>query len=280
MNMDTQSDKLIDIDLHCHYIYEFFLYDSDFYPDEAIAGIMDLLSIASGIESIEINLRKYDRSLLFCDMERVYNKDQCKYHEIMIRPMIKFLYIWTAVEKLIDLINPVNEKKGKVAKIIKYVEDKFNSTDSLPHHDELMVSLDGMITEIRTHTNEDQDKFEDKIKKYAGKSLMEKTWRYVYEIRNHYVHGAISYSGQSESTAKSYKDIFDVSSRLTLFLIQYLMMFYRGKDPYAFAEFGEDTGDGIFFGIFFSRSLRNIHVVSDDTNSIKQGDKYAREMVR
>lgn len=114
-------NETLSIQEHCYRLREFLICSNN---DNFILT-SDWLLLASSIESIEIDIDKYDSSWFKCNAAYEYDEANQKLLEKFTRELSIFNFIWCSIESIIDSVkppdHPVKNIKGKIRNIAFYL---------------------------------------------------------------------------------------------------------------------------------------------------------------
>lgn len=212
---DAPEMTLLQLDEHCARLSEAIL--ELLYWDE----VSEWLTVASSIETVEVNTAKYDRALM-CD-DHGYGEAR----DILVRQFVEdfsvFSLVWGALEGMLDRLKlpPQPSRKGKISAACFHLKNEFRSkTTCLGLREELqsfLLTAQRCIgfASVRNRYVRGQEFGE------AGIGL-----HVVYELRNQFAHGSVVFPrpDADNKPASGHQTLTKHATRIVLLQIQMLLI--------------------------------------------------------
>lgn len=221
--------KIISIQKHCYRLKELLVC----YGHSKFIIPSDWLLLASAVQTVEINIDKYDSSWFKCNAAYEYDEANQDLLKKFTRELSIFNFIWCSIEAIIDAINPpkhpIKNRRGKTRNIAYYLNKNLDQASIIEDYIK-------NINQFKTLASDylDQAKLVNKLKLssegIAGLGLI-----LVSELRNTFAHGSLSLPIPDENN-EPYSlqlDLIKAASRICLYSLQFILYIHlKGYDDF------------------------------------------------
>ena len=232
-----KNSQLIDIQGHCFRLSELLI---ELGP-HAFKSAIDWLTIASGVESVQVRTAKYDQSVLYCRGAFEYEKKRSELLSHLATELTIFNFVWGSFESVTKAFSlpslPKRLKKGDgsvVDRTIWFLKQHYGSEPSLAFYNDYLCNLCEYIG-----CNEYYNKYQKEFKFQNFVDLPGLGLHIVRKIRNDLAHGSAVMPQPDDWGEKSTKllpsehrhlYLVQTCTRILLFTIQmFLLVQARGK---------------------------------------------------
>ena len=232
-----KNSQLIDIQGHCFRLGELLI---ELGP-HAFKSAIDWLTIASGVESVQVRTAKYDQSVLYCRGAFEYEKKRSELLSHLATELTIFNFVWGSFESVAKASSlpslPKRLKKGDgsvVDRTIWFLKQHYGSEPSLAFYNDYLCNLCEYIG-----CNEYYNKYQKEFKFQNFADLPGLGLHIVRKIRNDLAHGSAVMPQPDDWGEKSTKllpsehrhlYLVQTCTRILLFTIQmFLLVQARGK---------------------------------------------------
>ena len=232
-----KNSQLIDIQVHCFRLSELLI---ELCPD-AFKSAIDWLTIASGVESVQVKTAKYDQSVVYCRGAFEYEEKRSELLSHLTTKLTTFNFVWNSFESVVKVFEfpplPKHLKKGSgriVDRTIWFLKQHYGSEASLAFYNDHLCNLYKYI-----RYNEYYNEYEKEFKFQNFADLPGLGLHIVRKIRNDLAHGSAVMpqpDDWGETSAKLLPSehrhlyLIDTCTRILLFTIQmFLLAQARGK---------------------------------------------------
>lgn len=184
------------------------------------------LEVASGIIRVDFCVTRFDLTYGYCENAADFMGAREEILTMYTLELTRFMFIWCALESLIEKINPdkVSKEDGIVNNICGYMKIHLGPDDLIDCYKMLVVDLE----EILRNSDVNEQKI---IKRFKAKDFVSPhgTGLYVvYKLRNLFVHGGLKFPKpdiENKSYSK-YSKMVEISSRIILLSMQMILLAY------------------------------------------------------
>ncbi|WP_204137012.1 hypothetical protein [Halomicronema sp. CCY15110] len=183
------------------------------------------LHIASSLESVTLNTIKNNRSFGWCRDSDEYDLARDKLLNSFVQKLTIFNFVWGALESAIDIVkppkHPEKDKRGKISNTCYLIGKRFNADSQVSGLEEANIAFKEIsskcfgLERIKNRISRIQDYGESGVGLYA-----------VYELRNLFAHGSISFPEPDEDNEPNspYDSLVEHATRIVLLSIQMLII--------------------------------------------------------
>ena len=224
-----KNSQLIDIQVHCFRLSELL---TELGP-HAFKSAIDWLTIASGVESVQVKTAKYDQSVVYCRGAFEYEEKRSELLSHLTTKLTTFNFVWNSFESVTKVFRH-RKKKSIVEQAIRFLKRNYGSEPSLAFYNDHLCNLYKYI-----RYNEYYNEYEKEFKFQNFVDLPGLGLHIVRKIRNDLAHGSAVMPQPDDWGEKSAKllpsehrhlDLIDTCTRILLFTIQmFLLAQARGK---------------------------------------------------
>ena len=224
-----KNSQLIDIQVHCFRLSELLI---ELCPD-AFESAIDWLTIASGVESVQVKTAKYDQSVVYCRGAFEYEEKRSELLSHLTTKLTTFNFVWNSFESVTKVF-PHKKDKSIVNQTIRFLKRNYGSEPSLAFYNDHLCNLYKYI-----RYNEYYNEYEKEFKFQNFVDLPGLGLHIVRKIRNDLAHGSAVMPQPDDWGEKSAKllpsehrhlYLIDTCTRILLFTIQmFLLAQARGK---------------------------------------------------
>ena len=232
-----KNSQLIDIQTHCFRLSELL---GKLMPFTFMSAI-DWLTIASGVESVNVRTAKHDISVLYCKGAFEYEEKRSELLSHLATELTIFNFVWGSFESVAKAFSlpslPKRLKKGDgsvVDRTIWFLKQHYGSEPSLAFYNDYLCNLCEYIG-----YNEDYNKYQKEFNFQNFADLPGLGLHIVRKIRNDLAHGSAVMPHPDDWGEKSTKllpsehrhlYLVQTCTRILLFTIQmFLLVQARGK---------------------------------------------------
>lgn len=212
--------QLKEIDEHCSDLSSFLSgWDMQLYwPD-----LCDWLHVASGIVKVEFDVIRFESGFGWCSNADEFSLSREEILQKYITELTRFTYVWSALESLINDINPEKaHEKGKINSICFYLKNRLGPTDNILPYTLLLKQLHSLLS--KSEVNE--PKILNRFEKIPHVSSHGRGIYVIYKLRNLFLHGSLNFpfpDGENKPNS-SYPELVNLSTRIVLLTIQMILM--------------------------------------------------------
>ncbi len=196
-------------------------------------SVYEWLNIASSIDSLSINTTKNNSSFGWCRDADEYDLARSDLLEIAVKKLSIFNFIWGALEASIEVIkppkHPIREKRGKISDTCYLLKNKFSIHSQLVGLSEETKAFKDFASQCFGFA-----RVESRLRKYTDYGSSGIGLYAVYELRNLFAHGSLSFpQPEGENKPQSpFLELVDHASRIVLMNIQMLLLNHLDYDFY------------------------------------------------
>lgn len=225
-----ENNQIIDIQIHCFRLGELLSKLNNF----AFISAIDWLTIASGIESVNVRTAKHDESVLYCSGAFEFEEKRSQLLSQLATRLTIFNFVWGSFESVVKVF--LDRKNGSIVEqTIRFLKQNYGSEPSLAFYNDYLCDLCKYIG-YNGYYSEYQKEF--KFQNFAD--LPGLGLHIVRKIRNDLAHGSAVMPLPEDWGEKSAKllpsehrhlDLVDICIRILLFTIQmFLLAHVREKE--------------------------------------------------
>ena len=175
-----KNSRLIDVQTHCFRLGELLGRLDNF----AFMSAIDWLTIASGVESVNVRTAKHDESVVYCRGAYEYEEKRSELLSHLTTKLTIFNFVWGSFESVAKVF--LNRKDGSIVEqVIRFLKQHYGSEPSLAFYNDYLCNLCEYI-EHNEYYNEYEKEF--KFQKFAD--LPGLGLHVVRKIRNDLAHGS------------------------------------------------------------------------------------------
>ena len=226
-----KNSQLIDIQVHCFRLSELLIELGPY----ALKSTIDWLTIASGVESVQVRTAKYDQSVVYCRGAFEYEEKRSELLSHLTTKLTTFNFVWNSFESVVKAFGfpplPKHLKKGTgriVDRTIWFLKRNYGSEPSLAFYHDHLCNLYKYI-----QYNEYYNEYEKEFKFQNFVDLPGLGLHIVRKIRNDLAHGSAVMPQPDDWGEKSAKllpsehrhlYLIDTCTRILLFTIQMFLL--------------------------------------------------------
>ncbi len=226
---------ILSLQEHCYRLREFLICSSN----NNFILTCDWLLLASSVESIEINIDKYDSLWFKCNAAYEYDEANEKLLKKFTRELSIFNFIWCSIEAIIDAIKPPNHPvkhiRGKIRNIAFYLNKNLEQSKIIEDYLHNVCQFKILAFDFLKQENI-ANKLKLSEEGIAGLGLI-----LVYELRNTFAHGSLEfpYPDENNEPFSPQLDLIKIASRICLYSLQFILHIYL-KNHYYFEVFKDN----------------------------------------
>jgi hypothetical protein len=226
------------------------------------SSVYEWLHIASSIESVSLDTIKNNRSFGWCRDSDEYDLARDELLNSFVQKLTVFNFVWGALESAIEIVkppkHPEKDKRGKISNTCYLIGKIFNTDSQISGLKEEAIAFKEISNKcfgfgferVQGRISKIQDYGESGVGLYA-----------VYELRNLFAHGSMSFPEPDEDNEPNspYDSLVEHATRIVLLSIQILMLHHFDAEDY---EIWHDSDLTILGNV-----LRSCHLEEDDSSS-------------
>lgn len=205
--------------------------------------VSDWLHLSCGVSNVDVITARFDQSVLWCSNVAAFENERSKEFSTLTTAIVRFQFIWCAVESLIEVIEKKSklkkrEDQGKISWACAFLKTaqikqppmiRTSYTSILSSYERAILN-DNYFLKLIT----DNNGFSRRVG-YFGMGLNS-----VYKIRNAFAHGSLQllrhdrvpfFEGDTDT------ELIDLSSRIVLLTIQMLILAFLGRNDFEIEVF-------------------------------------------
>lgn len=230
---------------------------SGYEPDVEWPRLCEWLHIASGIVNVQFDVIRFDTCFGWCSDADEFSCSREEILEKYITELTRFTYVWSALESLINDINPEESpERGKINSICYYMKNRLAPCHIIYPYLSLMEELQIILSKSGVDEQEIFKRFKGTLHlSEHGLGIY-----VIYKLRNLFLHGSLNfpYPDEENQPKSLYPKLVSLSTRITLLSIQMILLaFYISSDIATICHWESDKDDN-FYPV--KEVVKNIHL--------------------